>query len=306
MNTKRFFILVLFTMLVVSLQAATPSINEEITDFSDTTSIVTLVHQGKETYYYRSQLNIAVQEAQAGDTIMFGEGRYTQNIEIDKPLTLIGTPSYSPYLLGKIIILKDIPTFCLQNLNIYSSSILNGKVNTFYIKNCYIHTVGYPIMTKNQVGHLIVNTCDVIGETEQDSITFTNCNISYTRAVKHTSYTHCDFKISNAEWSIFGNFTNCYLTAIGEGIHAEGDATFSYCAIEKNSTSYFKYYPQDHCIEVEDKNEQHLGNDGTPIGNNELWYEIITNESFESQNKSLNKEMKQIKIKAKLNIITDF
>lgn len=294
-------------MLVVSLQAATPSINEEITDFSDTTSIVTLVHQGKETYYNRSQLDIAVREAQAGDTIMLGEGEYptyTKNIEIDKPLTLIGIAKRPTYFYGKIIITKDISTFCLQYLSISSNIILKGKVNTFYIKNCSVDhydDIHDPFMTNNQVGHLIVDTSEIKGETEQDSVTYTNCIISHARTKRHISYTHCDFEILSPQYYLFGNFTNCYLTAGGSEDLSwqERDATFSYCAITKSSMFCFKNVQLDHCIEVEGKSEQDLGNDGTPIGNNESWYDNSDNYLFlQDQKISLDKETKQIKIKA--------
>lgn len=128
-------------------------------------------HNGQLTQYLWNEWQEAITEAEAGDTIFLTEGSFSNDITIDKPLTIIGTgvagdvgelndyrvKNQGTYIKGHVTI--DIPgsisltSNSLENIRMHTLTV-NSSVTNLRLRKCYINENfnyhednNYPIIT---------------------------------------------------------------------------------------------------------------------------------------------------------------
>ena len=206
--------------------------------FADTRQVVMLFHQGTGTEYAYDQLQQALDDATAGDTLYLNEGEYPINgdaLTISHPVSIIGT-GINTRLLGTVdISIPDsvtLTSYMLDALRVNGSVRVQQPVNGLKYRKCYIEgTVSWNATTRDvlidrcyigQFNHTInLKSANVVNSriyreytplkstsnNYGNSLTFINCTIENLRAGGYSGFTQ--------------ESANNYSTYINSIIHAQ-------------------------------------------------------------------------------------
>ena len=130
--------------------------------FADTRQVVMLFHQGTGTEYAYDQLQQALDDATAGDTLYLNDGEYPINgdaLTISHPVSIIGT-GINTRLLGSVdISIPDsvtLTSYMLDALRVNGNVRVQQPVNGLKYRKCYIEgTVSWNATTRD----VLVDRC---------------------------------------------------------------------------------------------------------------------------------------------------
>lgn len=132
-----------------------------------------IIYVGNDSEDY-SSIQLAIDDANQGDTVFIRSGIYYENIIIDKQLNLIGEDNSNTIIDGlqnDYVIKIEADKVYLSNLSVKNSKINQVNTSFFYtgiliesnfnnIQNCIINGNQYGIVIFNSTGNDIVN-CDI-------------------------------------------------------------------------------------------------------------------------------------------------
>lgn len=241
--------------LIALLFASIPS-------FADTRASILLLHNGQGKSFDATQLQTAVNEAVAGDTIYLSEGAYdiSDSLTIDKNISLIGT-GQTTKLRGHINISIDeheqAANYMLNGMRITGDVIVRKEMNGLNIKKTWIG--GYFYATAD-LKNAVLNNCYIKGfvpRKEVKSAICTNCIICYVGPYnskqdvdsRGNDLTFINCSIANVSCNSFQylndmTFINSIVAAYNSGVssisgNSKGDNTFINCLCKTVPSSTF-------------------------------------------------------------------
>lgn len=264
--------------------------------------IITLSHQGQESYFGYNELQKAIDKAVDGDTVYFSAGYFDIDVTLTKKLSFIGVGADAKagtYFYGKIRVqLPDNTrlTSCLLDGIYLTNNRQNGEtqvdfltpIENVIIKRCYVETY----LGEAQyftIKSLLYDRCrlDAIAlGYMKHKIVCQNCNIQGKLGYKSTendfTFNNCTINIDQwNDYYLCGNFNNCIITTYKESkIEVASDAKFTNCLYEKRpeqaglfeTASLVNCYPYEpgqypHDFTKEELGQLgYLGTDGTVVG----------------------------------------
>lgn len=217
-------ILFLFVLIIASVQT-----------FADTRAQVLLLHNGQGKSYDADQLQQAVNEAVAGDTICLSAGTFmvgnadSETLILDKAVSLIGAGEMT-ILAGNINIAIDgepsFSKFFIDGIKLVQSIFISKKMHGLRISKCFM----LAIYATDDITGLQMDRCfatTFLPNSCMKSAVVTNCIFSWITTAFNLKFNSkgCDLSFNNCN---IGQVSERANNDMGE-VH---DATFTNCIIQ--------------------------------------------------------------------------
>jgi hypothetical protein len=216
--------LFLFVLIIASVQI-----------YADTRAQALLLHNGQGKSFDADQLQQAVNEAVAGDTICLSAGTFmvgnadSDTLILDKAVSMIGAGEMT-ILAGNINIAIDgepsYSNFCIDGIKLVQSIVISKKMHGLRISKCFM----LAIYATDAVTGLQMDRCfatSFLPNACMKSAVITNSIFSWITTAFNLKFNSqgCDLNFNNCN---IGQVSECANNDMGE-VH---DATFTNCIIQ--------------------------------------------------------------------------